>query len=96
MANKTRKYRTTMPRVASTFSELEGWRKHVFEHLGWMILAKAKGMKTKVKAYKESVHALCNSIKHHMSEYKDSNKQHDLRVLLMEVEILEGQMNKII
>lgn len=89
MANKTRKYRTTMPKVATTFSELEGWRKHVFEHLGWMVLAK-------VKSYKESVHGLYNSIKHHMSEYKDRNKQHDLRVLLMEVEILEGQMSKIL
>jgi hypothetical protein len=96
MANKTRKYGTTIPKVANTFSELVGWRKHVFEHLGWMVLAKAKGMTAKVKSYKESVHGLYNSIKHHMSEYKDRNKQDDLRVLLMEVEILEGQMSKIL
>jgi len=83
-----------MPRLASTMAELEGWRKHVFTHLGWMVLAKAKGMDTKVKAYKESVNALCESIKQHMSEYENHDKKHDLKVLMMEVEILKGRVNK--
>jgi hypothetical protein len=85
-----------MPKKAATMSELEGWRKHVFTHLGWMVLAKAKGLTTKVSAYKESVDRLCESIEHHMSEYKNVDKKHDLKVLLMEVEILKGQLKKLL
>jgi len=86
----------TMPKNANTMAELEDWRRHVFTHLGWMILAKAKGMTTKVKAYKESVNALCNSIIKHMSEYENTDRKKDLKVLLMEVEILKGKMNKVL
>jgi hypothetical protein len=96
MVSKTRKNRTTLPKKAATMSELEGWRKHVFTHLGWMVLAKAKGMDTKVKAYKMSVNNLCESIKHVMGEYENHDRKHDLKVLLMEVEVLRGQMNKLL
>jgi hypothetical protein len=77
-------------------SGLSDWHKHVFEHLGWMVLAKAKGYDLKVKAYKMSVKNLIASIKHVMGEYEDHDRKHDLKVLLMNVELLERNMNKVL
>jgi hypothetical protein len=94
--SKTRKNRTTFPKKAVTFTELEGWRSHVFSHLGWMLLAKATKNHTRVKAYKESVQHLIESIKHAMNEYFSLNTTHDLYIMLMEVELLKKEMNKII
>ena len=93
---KTRKNRLSFPKKAATFTELEGWRSHVFTHLGWMILAKAAGNTTRVKAYKESVIHLLESIRHVMREYENHDRKHDLKILLMEVELLKGQMNKLL
>jgi len=75
---------------------LVAWHKHVFEHLGWMVLAKAKGYDLKVKAYKMSVNHLVESIKHVMGEYEDHDRKHDLKVLLMNVELLKEKMNNIL
>jgi len=72
------------------------WHKHVFTHLGWMILAKAKGMDTKVKAYKMSVDNLISSIKHLMREYENHDRKHDLKVMLMQVEVLQRNVNKLL
>ena len=96
MVTKTRKNRTTLPRNASTMHQLNHWHKHAFTHLGWMVLAKAKGMDAKVKQYKMSVNRLCDSIKHLMNEYENHNRKHDLNVMLMQVEVLQHDMNKIL
>ena len=77
-------------------SGLTHWHKHVFEHLGWMILAKAKGMDAKVRAYKQSVDNLCRSLKHVSSEYENNDKKHDLNVMLMQVELLQRKMGKLL
>jgi len=90
----TRKNR--IPRNSSTFSGLAGWLKHEYKHLGWMLLAKAKGLSTKVKAYKESVHDLVKAIKSSMNEFKNSDKKHDLRVMLKQAELLERHMGDIL
>lgn len=94
MANTTRRNR--LPRYASTMHGINHWHKHVFEHLGWMILAKAKGMDDKVRAYKSSVNNLCQSIKHLMNEYESNNTKHDLKVMLMQVELLQRKMVKVL
>ena len=70
-----------MSPVANTMHGLSHWHKHVFEHLGWMVLAKAKGMHDKVTVYKHSIKCLLSSIEHVMGEYKDSDRKHDLRVM---------------
>jgi hypothetical protein len=61
-----------------------------------MLMAKAKGMDTKVKAYKESVHSLVRAIKKSMGEYKNSDKKHDLKIMLAQAELLERHMGDIL
>jgi hypothetical protein len=94
MVSVTRKNR--LPRNAATMSSLTYWYKYVFEHLGWMILAKAKGMDMKVRAYKQSVENLCRSLKHVMTEYENNDKKHDLKIMLMHVELLQRKMGKLL
>jgi len=59
-----------------------------------MVLAKAKGMDYKVAAYKRAIEDLKKSIEHVMSEYKDTNRIHDLNVMLMEIQVLQDFVEK--
>ena len=88
--------RSTMklPRHAATFHGLHKWYNHVFEQLGWMVLAHAKGYKFKISAYKKSIHHLMQSLEHVAAEYKDQNRVHDLRVLLMNTRALKEHVDK--
>lgn len=61
------------------------WHKHMFEKLGWMVLAKAKGYKEKIVQYKHGLKHLLETIDHVSAEYKDHNRKHDLNVLRMNV-----------
>lgn len=90
----TRKNR--LPRNTATMHGLGDWLKHEYKHLGLMLLAKAKGMDTKVKAYKESVHSLVRAIKKSMREYDNSDKKHDLKIMLSHAELLERHMSDIL
>jgi hypothetical protein len=74
--------------------QLARWFRSVHEKLGWMVLAKAKGMHDKVAVYKKSVAHLCESIEHLMSEYTNVNRIHDLKVLHMETKVLMAFLDK--
>jgi len=45
-----------------TFHGLHGWMSHVFEHLGWMVLAKKYGYTDKLVSYKSSVDRLADAL----------------------------------
>jgi hypothetical protein len=74
---------TRLPTHANTFHGLHHWHTKMFEKLGWMVLAKAKGYDYKIAAYLKSIEHLVASIEHVISEYHDEDKIHDLRVLHM-------------
>lgn len=78
----------------STRSALQRWHDEMFEKLGWMVLAKEKGMDYKIDTYKKSLDNLIKTIKHVSSEYEDHNRKHDLHVLLRDVECLESFVTK--
>ena len=88
MGGNTRKI-TRLPKNAATFHGLHKWHNAEFEKLGWMILAQAKGYNDKISQYKKSIVNLIRSIKHVSSEYENHNRKHDLRVLLMNAEVLK-------
>jgi hypothetical protein len=79
---------------ANTFHGLHHWYEHILEKLGWMVLAKAKGYDYKIPVYKKSIEHLIASIKNVMSEYTDSDKIHDLHVLLMNTLVLHDFVSK--
>ena len=83
-----------LPRLINTMRGLEGWFRIEHQKLGWMVLAKAKGMDYKVAAYKRAIEDLKKSIEHVMSEYKDTNRIHDLNVMLMEIQVLQDFVEK--
>jgi hypothetical protein len=90
MARQTRKRVShRLPEQANTLHGLHHWHKHLFEHLGWMVLAKAKGHKDKVAQYKKSIQRFLKSVDHVSEEYESRNRKHDLHVLRMHVEELE-------
>ena len=94
--SKTRKtYRhSKLPQDMCTFHGLHNWHKAMFEKLGWMVLAKAKGLDYKIQAYKKTVDHLIQSIEHLMAEYRDADHIHDLNVLHMNAMCLQGFIAK--
>jgi uncharacterized coiled-coil DUF342 family protein len=72
------------------------WHKAMFEKMGWMILAKAKGMNEKVRAYKTGVDDLVKSLQQMSKEYEDHNRKHDLNVMLMQAKLLQKSVHKIL
>jgi hypothetical protein len=94
---KTRKNHKNLkhiPALASTFRGLQDWHKAMFEKLGYMVIAKAKGYDYKIAAYKKGLKHLKDSIEHVMREYTNANTKHDLKVLHMHLMVLIDHVNK--
>lgn len=71
------------------------WYHNMFEHLGWMILAKSKGdMEEKVIAYKHSLKKLKQQIECKINVLHDIDKKNDLHIMLDNVEVLIKHANK--
>lgn len=86
MTRHTRK----LPRYAATMKGVHEWYVSIFEKLGWMVIAAAKGKTYKIKTYKQSVDELIKTLMHIRSEYESQNRKHDLNVMIMNVEALKG------
>jgi len=72
----------------ATFDGIHGWYKAMFEKLGWMILAKSKGMGEKTAHYKHSIERLHTAIMQKKEHTHDIDKINDLDILLKDVEVL--------
>ena len=79
---------------ANTLCGLQHWYEQVFEKLGWMVLAKEKGMDYKITAYTKSINHLVAAIDHVSMEYHDADKIHDLHVLHMNTVCLQAFVKK--
>jgi hypothetical protein len=96
--NKTRKTR----RVGlckgfccdSTCAGLEKWYTTEFEKLGWMVLAKERGMNEKCMMYKYSLDNLCKSLQHKMDFHVCKDERDDLMIMLQNVEVLQKHVEK--
>jgi hypothetical protein len=82
------------PSLMGTQSGIDKWHDVMFDKLGWMILAKEKGLDYKVEAYKKSLVRLVAMIKHVSSEYESHNRKHDLNVTLLNVLCLKSFVDK--
>ncbi len=77
-----------LPKYDVTMNSLVKWHKHLFEHFGWMILAKAKGYKYKIATYKKSINEFLKSSQQLFKEYSEGNRLHDIKVLFRHARVL--------
>jgi len=78
----------------ATFDGIHGWYKAMFEKLGWMILAKSKGICEKTAHYKHSIERLRTTIIQKKENTHDIDKINDLDILLIDVDILLSHVKK--
>lgn len=79
----------------TTYIGLHHWVKHMFEHVGYMVLAAADDRGYKVAAYKKSLTHLKQAIKDKIESTSDIDKKEDLKILHNRVGILEKHVSKI-
>jgi len=65
-----------------------------FRILAGMVLTKAKGHESKIAEYKRGINRLISTIEHVMTEYRDLNRIHDLKVLHMHVLVLRDFVDR--
>jgi len=71
-----------------TYCAISQWYKHIFEKLGWMVLAKAHKNNYKVEHYITTIEHLHSSIKMKYKTTKDADKRADLKIMMKNVEHL--------
>ena len=90
--NKTKKIPGKVGDV--TYKGIEKWYKKEFESLGWMILAKSKGMTDKIHTYINSLHRLKEAIETKKSKVYDADRVEDLRIMGLNLDILLKHVHK--
>ena len=71
-----------------TFHGLHNWHNHVFEHYGWILLAKRYGYMDKVHSYKSSLYRLKEALEKRMKTLHEKDRKDDLKILHQDVEHL--------
>jgi len=79
----------------STTQGLMKWYVHLFEKLGWIVLANKHGMKFKVDNYKQSIRVLKEKIECKLDTIRDIDKRIDLTIVLNNVIILHEHVTQV-
>jgi len=77
-----------------TMKGINKWFKSVFEQLGYMVLAKSKGMSNKIQVYINSVHRLKQAIEDKKTKVYDADKVEDLRIMSANLDVLLKHIHK--
>jgi hypothetical protein len=77
-----------------TLKGINRWFKSVFEQLGYMVLAKSKGMSDKIQVYINSVHRLKQAIEDKKTKVYDADKVEDLRIMSANLDVLLKHIHK--
>jgi predicted ATP-binding protein involved in virulence len=72
----------------ATMYGINHWYHEMFEKLGWMILAKSRGMTDKIQTYLNSLHRLHTAIEQKIEKVHDIDHKNDLKIMLENVTIL--------
>jgi len=83
---KTKKFKSC--KHNATYIGLHQWFKSDYEKLGWMVLAKSKGMHEKVRAYVHSVQRLHDHLECKIRDTMDKDRLDDLTIMLNDVKVL--------
>lgn len=71
-----------------TYHGLHKWHNHMFEHYGWIMLAKRYGYMDKVHTYKTSLYRLKEALEKRMKTMHEKDRKDDLKILHQDVEHL--------
>lgn len=77
-----------------TVNGVHHWYKHLFEYLGWMILAKEHGYHDKLFAYKNSVNRIIEAIDHRMPQLTDKDTKKDFEIMKADLLVLKKHIEK--
>ena len=77
-----------------TLKGINRWFKSVFEQLGYIVLAKSKGMSDKIQVYINSVHRLKQAIEDKKTKVYDADKVEDLRIMSANLDVLLKHIHK--
>jgi hypothetical protein len=78
----------------TTYHGLDKWYRHLFEKLGWVMLAKEEGHTYRISPYKKSISHLKKSLQEKISITQDVDRKQDLEIILHKISILEKHVNK--
>ena len=78
----------------TTYKGLQQWYKSVFEQLGWMILAKDRGMKDKVSVYVNSLYRIHMAIQQKIETTVDPDRKQDLLIMETNIKVLLAHVQK--
>jgi hypothetical protein len=89
--NKSRSHKRTKKycKFQATTKGLMEWYVHLYEKLGWMVLAKEQGLKFKLDFYKKSIRLLKEKLICKINSVKDYDKRNDLQIILNNVIVLQ-------
>ena len=82
--NRTQKMHSTASHYEccdATFHGIQAWYVDMFEKLGWMILAKHRGMTDKTETYKHGLRRLLMAVEKKMRDTKDFDRKQDLKII---------------
>jgi len=71
-----------------TFHGLHKWQEHMFQHLGWMIMAKEHNSKLKIKAYMDCIQHFLICAEKKIKDTRDEDRKDDLAILMKNVTCL--------
>jgi len=80
--------------IDATYLGLHKWYCHMFEKLGWMLLAQKHGNMEKITTYKHSIDRLIKAIENKQSYIKCDDKKHDLELMRQNVVVLKDHVAK--
>lgn len=94
--NKSRSHKHTKKscKFQATTKGLMEWYVHLYEKLGWMVLAKEQGLKFKLDFYKKSIRLLKEKLMCKINSVKDYDKRSDLQIILNNVIVLQKHAEK--
>jgi len=72
----------------ATMHGLNEWYEKMFEELGWMVLAKSRGMNDKIHTYMNSLKRLKMALEYKKKHVADSDRKNDIDIMYDNLEIL--------
>lgn len=85
-----------MPHFNCTFHGLHDWSTHMFEKLGWMVLASRNGRKDSIRSYIRSLKHLQGEILKKHKETVDEDRRKDLEELYSNIAYLAQITGKLL